>query len=619
MGGWSILDGIVRLTAAVHPVNTGNPLDCAHHIIQQIDQILQQPADIVVFPAWALSGGSCGSMLQGKLLPDHCRQALQQICAATANSSAYYILGLPVAAADETIPAIAILYHGEIIAFVPMPIPGRSFDYTGLSHPFVPVDTVFACGDLRFCVLGCAPAQLPVYAASLAQTGCDLLIVPSYTPVYAGYIDQIHNITQAVSASLGCAVAVVNGGIGDTTSPWLYEGFVQIWECGTPMATLRASKQKANTGFSATVDLDTDSIRACKTIHGSVKPLHAIPAAASAAEFRTIRQNPWLPQGDPADYLAELFRFQVHSLVGRMHNIGIEKLVIGVSGGLDSTAALLVAAAACDQLGLPRDHIIGLILPGMGTSRHTHTNAQLLLKKIGATVREIPIHAAVEQHFRDIDHKGAHTVVFENAQARERAQVLLDVANQVGGFVVGTGDLSEEALGFSTFGGDHIANYHVNVCITKTVLRTLVHHIAKTAFTDELSNIVEDILATPISPELLPPSTSGEINQRTEDILGPYILHDFFLYYFIHDHFRPAKIFAYACIAFDGELSPAYIREKLRLFFQRFCVAQFKRSCAPDSASITQINLNAVHFYIPSDLDAGIFLQEIDAIPIDPQ
>jgi NAD+ synthase (glutamine-hydrolysing) len=266
------------------------------------------------------------------------------------------------------------------------------------------------------------------------------------------------------------------------------------------------------------------------------------------------------------------------------------------------------------MLGLPRENILAVTMPGFGTSDTTHYNALSLMEGLGVTRRDISIRAAVRQHFEDIGHSGSPdaTNTYENAQARERTQIMLDLANMAGALMVGTGDLSEEALGFSTFGGDQLASYNVNCCLTKTVIRELVGHIAATGLIDGVSDVLRAILDTPISPELLPPGEDGEIKQKTEEILGPYILHDFFLYHFIKSRFTPSKIYTYACAAFSGEMEPDFIKDKLRLFFKKFCAGQFKRSCAPDAASITEVNLCGVNYYIPSDLDPTFLLRDLE-------
>lgn len=605
------MHGTIRLALAVGRVNSGNPSDCLEEITQVLEELAPQRCDITVFPRLALCSPSCGSLLLGETLPDQCRGALETLMNQTADTEGYMIVGLPVDNFGCTVSAMAVLHRGKLVALVPTLNDVAPLSQVGCSELLVSPDTVFACGKLRFCVLGCEPSTLAARAEAANASGCDLIIVPAYSPVCAGYIDNVRLAAKALSGSAGCAVAVVNGGVGDTSSPWIYQGFAAVYEAGEELAFVCGSSES----LTCIADLDTDILRACKKNVSTVAPLcRTLPQTNKPGFYRPLHQNPWLPQQDRERYLRELFELQVQSLATRMQNIGITRLVIGISGGLDSTAALLCCAGVCDRLGLPRKNIVGVTMPGFGTSDHTYYNALALLEKLGATRRDISIRAAVQQHFEDIGHGGRKDVVYENAQARERTQILMDIANGCGGIVVGTGDLSEAALGFCTFGGDQIANFNVNVCITKTVLRELTRYVVESGRIQGVTDLVIAVLDTPISPELLPPGEAGEIQQKTEDILGPYLLHDFFLYHFIRYHFRPRKLYAYACQAFAGEFAPAYIREKLRLFCKRFCAAQFKRVSAPDSASITTVNLNNINFSMPSDLDPSTLLREVDEL-----
>lgn len=604
------MNGLIRLSAAVNRVNVANPIDCADEIIQILQEKIPAGNDITVFPKMALCSPSCGALLTGDSLLEQCAGALDALIAATENRDGYLIVGLPVEDLGRTASAMAVLHRGELVALIPTVDNPSPLMNGGYSENFVPPETVFSCGRLRFCVLGCDLDGMALRAAAAVATGCDLLIIPAYERVYAGYIDQVCDVARSLSRSCGCAVAVVNGGVGDTTSPYIYQGFIAIYECGEQLATRRAGQES----FACTVDLDVDIIHACKKPGTTHATSHSIrPATDKPGILRALTKNPWLPEHGRERYLDELFELQVRSLAGRMENIGVTRLVLGVSGGLDSTAALLASAAACDLLGLPRENIVGVTMPGFGTSDHTYYNALALLEQLGVTRRDISIRAAVQQHFEDIGHSGRKDTTYENAQARERAQILLDIANDIGGLVVGTGDLSEESLGFCTFSGDHIANYNVNVCLTKTVLRELARRVTQAGRVSGVEELVASIIDTPVSPELLPPGEQGEIQQRTEDILGPYLLHDFFTYYFARYRFRPSKLYYYACEAFRDDLKPAFIKEKLALYFRRFFAAQFKRACAPDSASITEVNLNGVNFYVPSDLDPSALLRELES------
>ena len=603
------MTSIIRLTTAVNKVNCANPPDCLEEIKQVLSDDLARCCDIAVFPKLALCSPSCGNLFQSQCLLEQCAEALGGLQHFSANMDGYLLAGLAVDDFGKTVSVMAVLYRGELIGLVPTLDNPPPLANSGFSQHLLPYDTVFACGELRFCILGANLSTLALRAAQVAQTGCDLIIVPAYSPTRAGFMREVCESAKAVSRSIGCAIAVVNGGVGDTSGPYIYSGFTAVYECGEELCKKSAEYQS----FACTVDLDLDIIRAQKKLASHIPEFHTIsPLGTKRGLLRPISRQPFSPAENAEAYLLELFDLQVRSLAARMENIGITKLVLGVSGGLDSTAALLVCAKAMDILGLPRENIVGITMPGFGTSNRTLFNALSLLEQLGATSREIPIRQAVLQHFEDIGHSGRQDTTYENAQARERTQILLDIANSVAGIVVGSGDLSEQALGFCTFAGDHIANYNVNICIPKTLLRTLVRFVGEQGLVQNISDILADVLDTPISPELLPPDDNGVIGQKTEEILGPYELHDFFLYYFIRYRLRPRKIYFYACIAFAGELEPDFIQDKLRLFIRKFCAGQFKRACAPDSAAITEVNLQNSSFYIPSDLDPSALLSDLD-------
>ena len=626
------MKNIIRVTGAVNKVNPANPPDCLEEIKGLLAELSGRQSDIVVFPALSLCSPSCGNLFSNAALLEQCAGALEELQRTAAALPAYLLAGLAVEQSGRAVSAVAVLHGGRLVGLVPAldaPAPlaqPSSLPQEGLADgdpaemPFLPPDAVFRCGELRFMVAACDPARLFAAAARAADGGCDLLILPAYAPAYAGLIDQVRRDARAASRTAGCAVLVVNGGIGDTSSPHVYCGFAGLYECGEEIAFRGAGYES----FACTGDLDLDILRAglreaaeppgTGMPHRPGRAVFAAQAGAHTGLLREVNACPWIPRERPEDYLCELFDLQVRSLVCRMENVGITKLLLGVSGGLDSTAALLVSAAAMDVLGLPRENILAVTMPGFGTSDRTYYNALRLPEALGASCRDIPIRQAVQLHLEEIGHTGKLDITYENAQARERTQILLDLSNALSGLVVGTGDLSEAALGFCTFAGDQISNYNVNICIPKSVLRRLVDTLADRERIEGVADILRDILDTPISPELLPLSDSGDIRQRTEDILGPYALHDFFLYYFLRYRMRPSKIFRYACTAFEGELEPDFIRQKLALFLKKFCAGQFKRAAAPDCAGITRVNLCAHNHYIPSDLDPSALLAELDRI-----
>ena len=601
------MNSIIRLSCVINRTSIANPSECLREITEVLKAVPE--SDIIVLPKLALCSPSGGSMLAMPHLREECTDALEKLQEICAKREGYVIVGLAVDDLGRAVSAMAVLYRGKLVALVPTLDNQAPFLNADFSEFLAPPETVFSCGDLRFSVLACEPDSLPIKAAETLKNGCDLLIVPAYAPVRAGLADEIEHGISAVSTSAGCAVAVVNGGVNDTSSPYVYKGFSFVYECGEALAKQFAEDKSVF----CTVDLDTDIIHAQKKLNSAINPIYkSQPFAAKAGLMREVRKNPFLPKNNTRQYLAELFDLQVSSLVSRMRNIGTRRLVIGVSGGIDSTAALLVCTAAMDALGFSRSNVVAVSMPGLGTSDRTRTNADKLMEALGVERRTIPIASAVKQHFADIGHSGNPDIAYENAQARERTQILMDIANMCGGFVVGTGDLSEAALGFSTFGGDQLSNFNVNICITKTMLRELLAFLGNSSnMLGGIDEILQDILDTPVSPELLPPTEHGEIKQKTEEILGPYELHDFFLYYFLRYHMRPAKILFYACIAFEGEHSPEFICDKLEIFLRRFCAGQFKRACAPDAAAINEVNLCGVSFKMPSDMNADMLLRDI--------
>lgn len=608
------MNSIIRIASAINKVSPANPSECFKNITLLLKSLEESPADIVVFPKLALSSPSCGTMFRNIALLDSCAEQLDLFCIATRSLNTYFIIGLPINDCGRTVSVCAVIYRGEVIGYVPTLDNPKQLFCESYSDMILPIDTIFSCGDISFSVLSCDPLLLPAKAELVAKNGCDLIITPSYSPVVAGYIQNVEQAVKTTSKTLGCAIAVVNGGVGDTSSPYLYRGFSYLYECGEKLDDAVSQYENVLT----ICDVDTDIIRSQKYYNNYTKPYFiSNPVSGKFKLLRRLSKNPYLP-ADPQEceaYVAELFDMQAASLAARLQNTGIDKVVLGISGGIDSTLAILVAAKTMDLLHLPREHIIAVTMPGLGTSDRTYFNSLSLVEKIGANGRDISIKASVMQHFEDIGHDpSCKDTTYENAQARERTQILLDIANTENALVIGTGDLSELALGWCTFAGDHIANYNVNVCVTKTTAEKIMQYVIKYEVIEDVAEVLTDILDTPISPELLPPDEIGDISQVTEKILGPYILHEFFLYYFVRYGFRPSKLYYYACIAFSGQYDTHFIKEKLVLFIKRFTASQFKRACAPDSATISEISLANINYDMPSDFDGAVLLKDIEHI-----
>lgn len=584
------MNSIIRLTGIVNRTPPLNPMAALEDILEQLAS--QDPADITLLSRCALCPPSCATLLRSKTVQAACEEAFCGLLLRSKTLEGYLVLTAPFF--DGGIPQekTVVIYKGEYDVF---PIKAEE-------------SPLFKIGGLSFCVAPAAPGGLPAHIPYFLHAGCDIVLAPCYEPVWAGSIERDCRALAAVSAATGCAVMAVNGGVGDTSCPHLYSGYICVTDGGEIAALRRAGLKSATLGY----DVDGDIILASRSTAPQMSPLREYPCVISKSGFlRRVSQTPYLPD-EPARraaYLDELFDYQARSLAARMDNTGIKKLVLGMSGGLDSTLALLVCARACDKLRLERTQILAVTMPGFGTSDRTYFNALQLMEQLGVDTRDISISGAVSAHFEDISHNPAvQDVTYENAQARERAQILFDLANECDGLVVGTGDLSEAALGFSTFGGDHLAGYNVNICINKTTIRELVGRISEGG--GDTGETLRDILETPVSPELLPPDESGDPLQRSEEILGPYLLHDFFLYYTLKYHMTPSKVYNYASIAFAGQYEPEFIKEKLRIFIRRFYTSQFKRSCAPDSAIVAQPSLNDYH--IPSDLDVQLMLLDLE-------
>lgn len=593
------MNSLLRVAAVSNRIELGNPKATAQNILSVIEQLKAYSPDVCLFPAYALTGSQLGKLAYHRSVLAQCEDSINYLVKQTKNIKSYFVVGSLLFKDGIPTNAIYVFREGEIKAIL-----------TDTECSFV-----FAVRNLQFNVLSQPVKKLPQYIQKLSQVGADVTLLPSCNYAVAGSTDADERALSYLSEAVCCGFAVANGGVGDTSFPYISKGFTGSFECGKTLA-FKTSFQ----GNSFTIsDFDCDIITAQKA--KANLPCYNEPYF-DEADFpphnellRIVEKDPYLPQNETErnQYLLDLFQLQSASLASRMEHCHMDKAVIGISGGLDSTLALLVCCNAFTALNLPRKNITAITMQGFGTTGSTYQNALELMQILGCTVREIPIRDSVMRHFSDIGQDpDRHDVTYENAQARERTQILLDIANQLGALVVGTGDLSEEALGFATFAGDHISNFNVNTCVTKTMIRKLVALLAQTSRFKAASDVLQKILDTPISPELLPPDESGSISQKTEEILGPYELHDFFLYYFLKYHFTPEKLYRYAEKAFRGQFEPKYLKEKLAIFLRRFCLSQFKRSCSPDSSAITEVNLLNADFSMPSDIGPDLFLRDLE-------
>ena len=626
-------DGWVRIACAAPQVRVGECAYNAGQIAALAREAAGAGASVLTLPELCLTGSTCGDLFWQGALQQAALAALEQLARDTAALPLLLAVGLPVQAGQRLYNCAALLCGGQILGLVPKGAfsasewgQQRHFSPAGdvsltltLAGQRVPLGRqLFGCRQLPELTVGVLigdEAYAPAGAADgLAAAGATVLLHLSAAPETVALAEFQRNQAQAISARLFACLAGANAGPGESTTDLVFSGHRLITDCG------RISGEGAP--FSSGLLLaDTDVQRlAGERARAHFPQGEALPQGEFSLPLRELTfltppsRLPFVPANgeERARRCEHILTMQQQALATRLSRAGCRGVVVGLSGGLDSTLALMVSARACDQLGWGRDQILAVTMPCFGTTSRTKSNAQKLAEGYGAAFREISIAQAVRQHFADIE-QDPETLdaAFENAQARERTQVLMDLANQRGALVVGTGDLSELALGWATYNGDHMSMYSVNASLPKTLIRYLVQYEAGRV-EPALGQVLEDVLATPVSPELLPPS-DGEIAQKTEELVGPYELHDFFLYYLRRYAFSPRKIFRLACAAFDGVYDPAAIRAWLQLFLRRFFTQQFKRSCSPDGPKVGAVSLSPRGDWVmPSDAWADAWLSQLE-------
>lgn len=646
-----MLNGYIRVAAVVPPVSVANPKANANGIAEQIAMLAAQEADIIVFPELSVTGYTCGDLFHNSLLLSESQQAVEAICEASRAYDSLVVIGAPVEKDGQLYNCAVAISHGSVIAIVPkIYIPNYNEFYekrwwrSGDLH--APISTINYCG---FCVpfgvrqlictkgvkVGieiCEDLWTPIPASSEAVLqGAEVILNLSASDALVGKYNYTDELVRHQSARCLCGYVYASAGFGESSTDLVFDGIAMVAENGVILSKNERWQSQPTYSMS---DIDILAIRRSRyhqTSFGdcaanNCADTYALTNAADAYKtveaksclMRQIDALPFVPSDEVHKHerCSEVVNIQIAGLAQRLKATHTKSLVIGISGGLDSTLALLVAVKTFDRLGLDRKGIVGVTMPGFGTTGRTHGNAVTLMEKLGITTREISIVPAVEQHFRDIEHDTAvHDVTYENAQARQRTYLLMDIANQVGGMVLGTGDLSELALGWATYNGDHMSMYGVNAGVPKTLVRYLVQWFAVTD--KDIADTLNDICDTPISPELIPANSDGSIEQKTEDLVGPYPLHDFFLYYMLRYGFSPARIFSMACVAFNGEYSAAVIHKWLRTFYRRFFTQQFKRSCMPDGPKVGSVCLSPRgDWRMPSDAVSQAWLDEVDSIEI---
>ncbi len=639
------IPGFIKVAAAVPSVRVA---DCSYNIAQMtalIGEAVQKKVDIVAFPELSVTGYTCGDLFGQKLLLDGAADALQSLVEQTSNLPILCVAGLPWVVNNRLYNVAVVFGQGKIYGMVPKTYlpnynefyemrwfvsgadcPVQQVDFRGEVVPFG-TDLLFENEALCFGVEVCEDLWVPIPPSSeMALQRATLLVNISASNEMAGKHDYLRSLIRQQSARTMSAYLYVSAGFGESTTDLVFAGNGLIAENGT---ILKESDRFSFEPQLTVCDVDVERMDALRRKENTFtkagkaeRRFRTIGVASFPGGDRPIDRNidayPFIPsEGQLMDERCnEIFNIQVNSLSQRLLHTHSQTAVIGISGGLDSTLALLVCVKTFDKLKIPRRQILGITMPGFGTTDRTYQNALNLMAALGITTREISIVPACLQHFQDIglnpDDRGA---AYENTQARERTQILMDVANQTNGLVVGTGDLSELALGWATYNGDHMSMYGVNSSIPKTLVRYLVKWVADKNDDAAARKYLLDIIDTPISPELLPADENGQIAQKTEDLVGPYELHDFFLYYFIRFGFRPTKIFQLATLAFEGIYDSQTIQKWLKTFYRRFFSQQFKRSALPDGPKVGSVSLSPRgDWRMPSDATVTAWMQEVESL-----
>ncbi len=634
-----MLDGFIKIAAATPEIRVADTDFNAKNIIAEARRLSAEGAKVIAFPELCISGCTCGDLFLQSTLLNGCENALEYILKETAELDAIIAVGLPVESRGKLCNCAAIFSRGELLGLVPKTnisnrsercfTSGKGIDeiksFAGQSFWFG-AKQLFRCEDMPELVIGVEigdDLRLPIPPSTeLSAEGATLIINLGGANELVARQAYRRTLIGSTSARLSCAYLYAEAGEGESTTDLVFCGRSMIAENGKILAEASLAENEAVT---ATVDLSkliserrrTGTFAADNT-HRSVFSQSAFSLIPCESELPKVNPAPFIPSDKAilADRCEEILTIQALGLKKRLKHTGCSGAVLGLSGGLDSTLAYLVTVRAFDMLGLDRKGILAVTMPCFGTTKRTYDNALTLSRELGTDFREVSIKNAVRVHFSDIGQsEDCHDVTFENAQARERTQVLMDIANQTNALVIGTGDLSELAMGWATYNGDHMSMYGVNGSIPKTLVRHLVAHVAEQS-APGLKACLLDILATPVSPELLPPK-DGVISQQTEDIIGPYELHDFFLYQLIRFGFSPKKIFRLAEKAFDGRYDRATIKKWLGLFLRRFFAAQFKRSCMPDGPKVGSVGLSPRgDWNMPSDASRELWLREVEEIQL---
>lgn len=635
--------GFVKVAAAVPRVKVADCKFNSERLEGLITIAEGKGVQILTFPEMCITGYTCGDLFAQQLLLEQAEMALIQILNSTRQLDIISILGMPVVVNSTVINAAVVIQKGKILGVVPKTyLPNYKEFYeqrwftsalqvsensVRLCGQIVPMgnNLLFETAETTFGIEICEDlwATVPP-SSSLALQGAEIIFNLSADDEGIGKHNYLCSLISQQSARCISGYVFSSSGFGESTTDVVFAGNGLIYENGYLLARSERFCLEEQLIIN---EIDVECIRAERRVNTTFAANKANcpgkEAIRISTEFvnskdlnltRTFNPHPFVPQGSELNSRCEeIFSIQIAGLAQRLLHTGAKTAVIGISGGLDSTLALLVCVKTFDKLGLSRKDILGITMPGFGTTDRTYHNAIDLMNSLGVSIREISIREACIQHFKDIGHDlNIHDVTYENSQARERTQILMDIANQTWGMVIGTGDLSELALGWATYNGDHMSMYGVNAGIPKTLVKHLVQWVAENGMDEAPKATLLDIVDTPISPELIPADENGEIKQKTEDLVGPYELHDFFLYYFLRFGFRPSKIYFLAQTAFSGVYDDETIKKWLQTFFRRFFNQQFKRSCLPDGPKVGSISISPRgDWRMPSDASSAAWLKEI--------
>ncbi len=614
---YKMKDGFIKVSAATPKIKVADPAYNTEEILKIIDETEKNGASILVFSELTISGYTCGDLFLQQPLLTECKNQLLRIVKATENKSMLVVVGCPIVIKQKLYNCAVVISDGSILGIVPKThLPNYSEFYElrhftsgeGLEEDLwfgeefgyvnVAVNQLFKCKEIPELVVACEICEdlwVPLPPSTYhAMAGATVICNPSASVETTTKESYRRSLVSNQSARLLAAYIYADAGEGESTQDVVYSGHHLICENGSVLA-----EAKRFTNEIIYADIDVQKLAAER------RKMTSFPGGQTDDYFeqefslevkenkitRTFPKAPFVPdnQDERDKRCDEILSLQSMGLKKRLEHTNCKHAVVGISGGLDSTLAVLVTARAFDLLDIPRENLICVTMPCFGTTDRTYQNAVSLIKELGATLKEVRIEKAVRQHFADIGHdENNHDVTYENSQARERTQILMDMANQYNGMVIGTGDMSELALGWATYNGDHMSMYAVNCSVPKTLVRYLVLYYAETTENKKLSEVLMDVLDTPVSPELLPP-VDGVISQKTEDLVGPYELHDFFLYYMLRFGFPKAKLYRMAKLTFDGVYDDETIKKWLDKFYWRFFSQQFKRSCLPDGPKVGSV------------------------------